>query len=241
MTDPALARLFRVSEETWPAARTRTLGPITLRDAPGGGSRVNAATVSGEVSSADLDRAEGAMRAAGFAPLFKVRQGQETLDEALAARGYRIKDPVLVYHAPIAALTHQRPPPVTSFACWPPLASQREIWAKGGIGPGRLAVMDRAAAPKTALLGRIDDTPAACAFVGISDGCAMLHALEVAPVFRRRRVGHHLTHSAAFWAQANGAKEFALLVTRENPGAIALYASLGLSPVGHYHYRILPE
>lgn len=241
MTGTDVGRLFRVVEATWPAARTWTCGAITLRDGAGGGSRVSAATADDLPPDRDLAAAEDAMRDQGRAPLFMVRDGQMALDDMLAARGYQVKDPVLVYHAPIETLTAERPPPVTSFACWPPLVSLREIWAAGGVGPEKLAVMDRVTVPKSAFLGRIDDTPAAAAFVGVADGCAMLHGLEVAAAFRRRKLGRHLTVAAAFWARALGARDFALLVTRANASAIALYASLGLNPVGQYHYRILPE
>jgi hypothetical protein len=31
------------------------------------------------------------------------------------------------------------------------------------------------------------------------------------------------------------------VVAQDNAGGNALYASLGMTPVGHYHYRIHPE
>jgi GNAT superfamily N-acetyltransferase len=44
--------------------------------------------------------------------------------------------------------------------------------------------------------------------------------------------------AAARWAARQGAAELALLVTRKNVPANALYTSLGMSVVGSYHYRI---
>ena len=55
----------------------------------------------------------------------------------------------------------------------------RALWAEGGIGPARLAVMDRVTLPKTAILGRTGDRAAGVAFVAATGDCAMLHALEV--------------------------------------------------------------
>ena len=40
------------------------------------------------------------------------------------------------------------------------------------------------------------------------------------------------------WAAEQGADRLALAVTQANSGAIALYTSLGMQPVGEYHYRI---
>lgn len=45
--------------------------------------------------------------------------------------------------------------------------------------------MDRAAGPKTSLLGRIKDRAAGTGFVAISDGIAVLHAVYILPDWRR--------------------------------------------------------
>jgi ribosomal protein S18 acetylase RimI-like enzyme len=69
----------------------------------------------------------------------------------------------------------------------------------------------------------------------------MIHCVEIAPAHRRKGLARHLMRAAARWAQANGAAWFTLVTTRENDGANALYASLGMQVVGHYHYRFHPE
>ncbi|KIQ70853.1 GNAT family N-acetyltransferase [Wenxinia marina] len=178
------------------------------------------------------------MEALGQIPQVMVKAGQDALDRLLEAEGWAVKDPVAVLAAPVEALTTERPPPVTVIEVWPPLAIQREIWAAGGIGPARLAVMERAPEPKTTLLGRVDDRPAATAYVGVHDGLAVLHALETAARFRRRGLARHMMRGAAFWARENGATHLAVLVTRANGAANALYAGLGMAEAAHYHYRI---
>jgi N-acetylglutamate synthase len=233
--------LYAVIEATWPPAAVAQVGPFTVRTGLGGGSRVSATTVTGPVSAADLAQAEAAMAALGQPAIFMIRQGDAALDALLADRGYVIKDPVVGFAAPVAALTGQRPPPVSTFEVWPPLAIQREIWAEGGIGPARLAVMDRVTGPKTTILGRVSDTPAGCAFVACHGPHAMLHALETRGLHRRKGVAAHMLTACAFWAAAQGAETFSLVVTQANTGAHALYASLGMVAVGQYHYRILPE
>lgn len=238
MTTPEAARLFAAAEATWPAASHHEVGPWTIREGQGGGSRVSAATAGAAVTSADLRVAEAEMRKLGQTPLVMVRGGEDALDDMLEAEGYRIKDPVTIYAAPVAELARQRPPPVTTFEVWPPLAAQTEIWAAGGIGPARLAIMERAPGPKTTILGRAGDTPAGTLIVAINDRIAMAHAIETVAGLRRQGVGRNLMAAAAFWARDHGAETLALLVTRANAGANALYASLGMTAVGQYHYRI---
>ena len=234
-------RLFAVLEATWPPAARHETGPWTIRNGAGGGKRVSAATAHGPLTEGDLPTAEAAMRALGQPPLFMIRAGEEALDALLAARGYAVVDPVDAFAAPLAALDLAQPPRLSAIPAWPPLAIQRELWAEAGIGPARLAVMDRAAFPKTALLARMDDRAAGTAFVAIHDGMAMLHALEVHPRFRRRGVARHVMAGAVHWARAQGARDFGLVVTKANAAAQALYASLGLARVGQYHYRMRQE
>ncbi len=241
MTLPTVQDLYAVSAVTWPAAQVSRTGPWTIRSGLGGGSRVSAATAEAPFDVDDLSAAITAMTALRQHALFMVRNGEVALDLMLAAQGYAIKDPVNLYVVPLAALTTERPSPVTSFQVWPPLASQVEIWAAGGIGAARLAVMDRAPMPKTTLLGRVGDRPAGTVYIGVHAGIAMVHALEILPAFRRQGLAGYLTRAAGFWAADNGATHLALIVTQANAAANTLYTSLGMTLVGQYHYRIRPE
>ncbi len=225
--------LAEVMEATWPPARRWSLGPFTLRDGAGGGKRVSAASVDRPFTKADLDAAEAAMAD----PLFLIRGGDEALDRDLDARGWQIVDPVVAYAAPIAQLTADLPH-LTAFPHWPPLEIARSVWAEGGIGPARIAVMDRVAGPKAALLGRIDDRSAGMAFVACHGSEAMVHALEVRVSQRRQGLGRNLLHAAANWAATQNATRLSLVVTRQNVAARALYARLGMEYVGQYHYRM---
>lgn len=231
-----LPDLMAAMEATWPPAARNRLGPVVLRDGAGGGKRVSAATVEAAWNTAALDAAEAAMRAKGDAPLFMVREGQHALDADLAERGYALADPVVLYAVALAE-TGPAPDPMTAFAHWPPLQIVRTIWADGGIGVERVAVMDRVEGRKTALLGRSRDRPSGAAFVALHDTVAMLHALEVAPALRRQGSARNLVLAAAAWARDAGADWLALAVTEANRPARALYASLGMQAVGQYHYR----
>lgn len=234
---PDAACLYDVIDGTWPTAEVRRLGPVLLRRGDNGGQRVSAATALGPVTLKDIVAAEAAMQAMGQPRLFQIRSGDDALDAALAARGYIVVDPVNLYVVSVEALATRRPPPVTAFCVWEPLAIQNDIWAKGGIGPERLAVMQRAQGPKTSILGRINDHPGGTAFVAIHDGIAMVHAVEVLPHQRKLGMAGWFMRLAAFWARDNGATHLAVVCTQANAGANALYASLGLALVGQYHYR----
>ena len=228
MTPDALAAAM---DATWPAAASWRVGPFHLRDGAGGGKRVSAATLDGDWTPADLATAEAAMPQ----PLFMIRPRDGALDDALAARGYARIDPVVAYAMPTAAVAP--PPDMAAFAHWPPLQIAVDLWAEGHIGPTRLAVMQRAAAPKTALLARNSGRAAGVAFVAIHERIAMLHALEVAPAHRRQGSAQNIVRAAALWAREHGADTLALVVTEANAAARSLYASFGMQVVGQYHYR----
>lgn len=235
-----LADLAPVIAATWPAAAIRREGAFVLPQGAGGGQRVSAARLfepgATDAPDADIDAAIAGLRQMGQPPLFMVLDHQTGLEARLGARGFAPRDSTLALTIPCADIAAP-PPPVTCFEIWPPLAIQTEIWAGGGIGPERLAVMDRAEGPKTSLMGRSQDRPAGCAFVAVHQGIAMLHALEIKPQFRRRGLAQVMMRTAAHWAMAAGARTLGVLVTCENQPARRLYASLGFAPVGQYHYR----
>jgi ribosomal protein S18 acetylase RimI-like enzyme len=232
-----LSGLYDVLHATWPAAETRRAGPWTLRRGDGGGSRVSAATLDGGIG--EFEAAEAGMRAWGQRPIFMVRSGEAALDAALEERGGVRFDPTVLMVAETDRLAGEVD--AATMVCDAPLARLAEIWAGGGVGPARLAVMARACAPKTWLLGRTGDHAVAAAFVAIHGRTAMLHALEVAPEARRAGLGAAMTRAAARWAGVNGADRLALAVTEANAPARALYAGLGFRKAGEYHYRRSPE
>lgn len=224
--------LSEVMEATWPPARKWRDGPLTFRDGSCGGKRVSAASCESGWAEADLLALEAMAE-----PLVLIRPEDAAVDAALALRGWRIVDPVLVYAAPVTDLLADLPP-LAAFPHWPPLAIACSIWDDGGIGAARLAVMDRVAGPKAAILARDGDRPAGVTFVACHGAEAMLHALEVRQSHRRRGIGGTLLHATAVWAMGKGADRLSLAVTEQNSAARALYARHGLQVVGQYHYRM---
>ena len=233
--------LMAVMEATWPPAASWVVGPWRLRDGAGGGKRVSAATVEGDwtpaditpadITPADIILAEQAMAQ----PLFMIRPQDSALDAALAALGYSVVDPVIVYATDTARFAAA--PRMATFPHWPPLHIAADLWDAAQIGPARRAVMQRALGPKTVILARTADRAVGVAFVALHGPIAMLHALEVSPSHRRQGTARNILHAAAVWARDHGAETLALAVTRANTAARALYASQGMQGVGQYHYR----
>lgn len=231
--DAALRSAF---EATWPAAEYADAGGFRVGRGYGAGGRVSSARAVGAWSPDDIARAEAIHRAWDQQPMFRALDSDADLIAALTQAGYRRETPTAIMAAPVAGLTDRAIPPVTTFAVWPPLAIQRDLWRAGSINDARQAVMMQAAAPKAAILGRIDDRAAGAAFVAISDGVAMVHAVEVLPAFRRRGLAGWMMRQAALWAADHGALRIALAVSRANTGARATYDGMGFAEVAGYSY-----
>ncbi len=235
-------RLFDAIDATWTPAKMVELGRFILREGKGGGKRVSAATLIVEKADThDIEEASNAMRAMKQPPLFMVRKGEDALDATLDALGFEIVDPTVVYTGSAEMLAIHAPKGIATIPSSFPLSIHKEVWLEDRVGPERQAVMDRVANPKAYLLGRFDERAAGTVFVAANGEIAMLHALFVRPFARNNGVGKRLTFSCARWALTQGASTLALLTTRANREACALYESIGMREVSHYHYRILTE
>ena len=241
MSLPDPAALDAALAATWPAEATLRAGPFLLRRGSGGGRRTLAATLEAEgFTPEDLAGAEAQMRAWGQTPRFRVRATEPALAAALDATGYAGTDPTLLMAAPAGVLAAIEVPRLAAFDIWPPLAIQAEIWAEGGIGPDRLAVMDRVSGPHTALLGRHDDRPAATAFLAADGPVAMIHAVHVRTAFRRKGLARRLLGHAGRWTVTQGCSHVALAVNADNAAATALYGAIGMVEAGRYAYWAAP-
>ena len=225
-------------DATWPAAARQTMGPWIIRDGQGGGKRVSAATPQSNWTPADIQTAEVAMQDLGQTPLFMITDKDPNLDQALATAGYDIVDPVNIYSTSVNTLTTERPPKVSMFSVWPPLAIEIDMWAEGGISDARVNVMKRVHGPKTSILARWNDHPAGVGFAAIHGNDAFVHAVEIRNHQRQQGVARWLMKQAAFWAAEQEASRLNVACTKANMAANALYRSIGMKVVGEYHYRM---
>lgn len=187
---------------------------------------------------ATLAALEQQMRDHGQAPRFLIGPEDAQLDQRLAAAGYLSADPATLFAAPASAVATERPPAISAFDVWAPLRIIDELWADEGLDPRQRAGMDHLPAPKTAVLGRVNDRVAGAAFAIIHGNTAIIQAFGVVPSQRRQRTAINMMRHAAFWALDHGADTVAALVPAHTPEAQSLCASLGMRDVGHYHYRI---
>ena len=225
-------------DATWPAAARQTMGPWIIRDGQGGGKRVSAATPQSNWTPADIQTAEAAMHDLEQTPLFMITDQDQGLDQALAYAGYDIVDPVNIYSTSVGTLTTERPPKVSMFSVWPPLAIEIDMWADGSISEARVNVMKRVRGPKTSILARWNDHPAGVGFAAVHGNDAFVHAVEIRNDQRQQGVASWLMKQAAFWATEQGANRLNVACTKANVAANALYRSIGMKVVGEYHYRM---
>lgn len=225
---------FDTLDATWPAAETRQIGPMLLRRGLGGGQRVSAITTRLVPTGPDMAQARAVLQAWGQPMLFRVEDNQPDLDQMLDGLGFPINDPSVIYAGPINL---PDPPQLGVMPVWPPLALAEEIWRVSGLAPARRAIMDRVTGSKTALLARLGDRPVGVAFAAVDRGRVMVHALSVLPAAQRQGAGRALLLGAARWGRDLGANSLSMVTIRKNLPANRLAASLGMRPVGHYHYR----
>lgn len=238
------AGLCDALEATWPPAETVDLGGWRIRRGLGGGSRVSSVRPMGDPGRPLDDaiaEAERIMRSWGQRALFQLTDLDGALERELAARDYGVKDPTVFMEAAIAGLAERDPTPVRPVEAQAPLAAMEAVWKFDRVGPARLAVMARATDPKTHLALRVGDMIAGVAFVGVSGGVAMLHALVVAPSYRRRGIGRAGVVAAARYGARHGAGALALAVTEANGAAQALYRDMGFEFRGGYRYLAAPS
>ncbi|MFC7376744.1 MULTISPECIES: GNAT family N-acetyltransferase [unclassified Brachybacterium] len=69
---------------------------------------------------------------------------------------------------------------------------------------------------------------------------AVLNAIAVDPGRRRRGLGRAVSQTLLSIAAVQGASRALLEVETDNPGALALYRTLGFRRLGGYHYRVRP-
>lgn len=240
---PSPSTLFAALDATWAPARRVAVGAWVVRRGAGGGNRVSSVWPKGDPGrplDAAVAEAVAIQQGWGEAGLFQIGPEDGALEAALDARGWRAFDHTVMMTADPAAVAAPGLSGRMAVHVRCPLVVVDEIWDGDGVGPARRAVMARTPAPKEVFLLREDDRPAAAVFAAVAGGVAMLHALAVAPAFRRRGVAASACAAVGRWAVAQGAHTLALAVTEANAPARALYRKLGFETVLRYHYRAAP-
>lgn len=237
IADPGIARAF---ETTWPATESADTGALRTGRGLGAGGRVSSTiAIRPGWDSAQIAAAERLHHDWDQPAMFRVADSNLALQQALSSRGYVRGNPTAILAIDCMKLAGPLPIMMT-FAIWPPIGIQRDLWAAGNVPAARQAVMDRVTGPRAALLGRLDDRAAGAAFVAVDGEVAMIHALEVSPAFRRRGLAGWLIRAGADWASGQGARRLGLAVSHANTGARTVYDRLGFREIGSYGYWTRP-
>jgi len=243
MSAPDLIRLMAALDATWPAAELCDQAGWRLRRGAGGGKRVSAASLTDPAAALpDITAAENVMQGWGQYGLFRLIPDavprDTELGAALAERGYRVIDPVVIYCARIGDLIDGSDETARIIRVSTDLELIDEIWRAGGVGPERRAVMARSKGPGSVLMARQEDRPAGATFIACDREIAMIHAIEVLEEARRRGAGAMLLRGAASFGAEKGCGWLSLAVTAANAPARGLYEKLGMEDAGRYHYCI---
>lgn len=239
-------RIEEASLNAWPARQQLLYDGWIVRLANGYTKRANSVTpLYPSVLSVEdkIAYCERLYRERELPPIFRLTSlaCPPGLDEALAARGYRVVDPTLVLHLDI-----QRGMPSAPSASW--RQTSLEEWLSiytrlSGARPeneARHAGILRAIALPT-LYARLDGAggePVACGLAVREGDLVGLFDLVTDPAHRRRGHGTTLLSGMLHWAASEGARHAYLQVVRDNAPARALYDRLGFRQVYHYWYRL---
>jgi len=239
-------RIEEASLNAWPALHQLLYDGWIIRLSNGYTKRANSVTPlypSALEVEQNIAYCERLYRQQGLPPIFRLTSHAcpPGLDEALAARGYRVMDPTLVWRLDLSP-----------DALSPPSASWRqttlEEWLLtytrlSGGAPGsapKHAEILRAIALPT-LYARLDGAggePVACGLAVLEGDLVGLFDLVTDPAARRRGHGTALLLGMLHWAASEGARHAYLQVVRDNAPARALYDRLGFRQVYHYWYRL---
>jgi ribosomal protein S18 acetylase RimI-like enzyme len=246
--NPEVVALERAALAAWPAEEAVWHHGWCFRAMRGVTRRANSVWAGPLVQEAPLAPAIGAAEAfyavRGLPCLFQVAPGAapDTLDGALAARGYEVEAPVsvrgrslLLYFPPerpaceVAVVIEREPSPR-----WFDLSASGRFSGVQEVYRGLLDRLgDRAAYARVELDGR-------CVAVGLGvvDGerCG-LFAMHTEPAYRRRGLARRIVEAIASHAHGRGARDLYLQVERDNEAALALYDQLGFVERYGYHYR----
>lgn len=239
-----LIGIERAAVRAWPAGESRLVDGWLWRYSGGGSQRANsvsALSYEGTDVEGTIDAIEALYGEHGAPVRFQVGfplSRPDDLDQRLAARGYVIHDPVTTLLKQVA-----------------PVAAPVDVVMRDAPSEGWLSVYLANVTPDrrpfaTAILARV---PAPCVFAeAVRDGAVVATALGVfyentviaecvgtAVAARRQGAAAKVMRALEAWGAGLGAHTIGLQAVTTNMPAQGLYAALGYTPAGTYHYRFL--
>jgi len=151
---PSLQDIAETVWVTWPGEETVETPAFTLRRSGDDSRRSRAASAKRDVTDKEISDAAQQMAAWGQPALFFVPSDAPDFDAQLEVRGYRSHDSAVYYVGRTAEMAARRPPRLSTFEIWEPLAIMADLWAENGISAERQEVMLRALRTRVGLWPR---------------------------------------------------------------------------------------
>jgi ribosomal protein S18 acetylase RimI-like enzyme len=248
----SILEVERLAFGAWPAAEVEALGGWRLRAMGSVTRRANSVWPGPDAGSPrelepSVSRAEAFYAARGLPARFQLFPGAapESLEPALAERGYEIEAPVSVQIASAEAVAAAPAAPevvaeATDAAspAWWSVAGERSRFASAQEAyRGLLARLGGRACYALACRG---GEPVATGLLVVEGSWGGIFSMLTLPGARRLGAGRALLAALARSALRRGAERLYLQVERENRAALALYAGAGFDELYGYHYRRAP-
>lgn len=241
-----LLAIERAAVRAWPAGETRDIDGWLWRFSGGGSQRANSVSAlhyRGSNVECSIDEVERLYRARGAPVRFQVGfpiSEPVDLDARLEARGYVIHDPVTTLVKPVD--------PVAVPADVALSETPSEGWVSvylGNISPDRrpfaAAILARVPAPRVFAAACRDGVVAATALGVRHEDAVIAECVGTAVSARRQGAASAVMQALEAWAEGQGARTIGLQAVTTNMPAQDLYAALGYTAAGTYHYRFLGE
>ena len=227
----------RLTLRAWPALEEVAYDGWRLRAAQGYTGRANAvaALEPGRLSLDEkIAHCEQWYTARTLPAKFRVTHFSQPdhLDTALADRGYRRVEDVMVM---IADLTDTTPGNAVAGG---PVELTMDEWFAGKNSPIQRAILERIEPTHWRLGWRCGDELVARALGVVEDGWLGIFNVSVAPDRQRQGFGRALMHRLIAQARRHGARQSYLQVVAENAAAVGLYTGLGFREAYRYWYRV---
>lgn len=237
-----LLAIERAAVRAWPAGETRDVDGWLWRYSGGGSQRANSVSAlhyRGTDVERTIDEIEHLYGARGAPVRFQVGfplSEPEDLDARLATRGYVIHDPVTTLVKSVESVV--MPDDVVLGA------SPSEGWLRvylSNVTPDRrpfaAAILARVPAPcvfAEVIRGR---ETLATALGVLHEGAVIAECVGTAASARRQGAASAVMSALEAWGRAQGARTIGLQAVTTNMPAQGLYAALGYTAAGTYHYR----
>jgi ribosomal protein S18 acetylase RimI-like enzyme len=235
--------LEQAAFSAWPALEEQDHAGWRLRFANGYTKRANSANAivtSDNLTPSQIDYIEAFYRARNVKTIFRLASfcTSQTIDDALADRGYRLVDMSLVMTMPLdkieAASMCELLPDAKSW-----LQTYQEVSGELGTEQeNHLQILSTIKGDCAYAILRRDGQPVCCGLGVVIGDHLGLFDLETHPAFRRHGLATQLCSDLMNWGTGRGAKTAFLQVTVANSNAIRLYEGLGFRRSYHYWYRV---